>query len=74
MYLHLFFSSLSSRPYVHAFLGLFYHDFQNFAAKAGITYEATLIDHFSFDIDQQIATIILPMSSIPTTLQEWLRK
>ena len=45
----------------------FITDFQNLAAKAGISDEATLIDHFSLGIDQQIATI-------PTTLHEWIKK
>ena len=48
----------------------FITDFQNLAAKAGISDETTLIDHFSLGIDQQIATMILSMSTIPTTLHE----
>ena len=52
----------------------FITDFQNLAAKAGISDETTLIDHFSLRIDQQIATMILSMSSIPTTLHEWIEK
>ena len=52
----------------------FITNFQNLAAKAGISDETTLIDHFSLGIDQQIATMILSMSSIPTTLHEWLEK
>ena len=47
----------------------FITDFQNLATKAGISDEITLIDHFSLEIDQQIATMILSMSSIPTMLQ-----
>ena len=52
----------------------FITDFQNLAAKAGISDKATLIDHFSLGIDQQIATMILSMSTIPTTLHEWIKK
>ena len=52
----------------------FITDFQNLAAKAGISDETTLIDHFSLGIDQQIATMILSMSSIPTMLHEWIEK
>ena len=52
----------------------FITDFQNLATKAGISDKTTLIDHFSLRIDQQIATIILSMSSIPTMLHEWIEK
>ena len=52
----------------------FITDFQNLAAKAGISDETTLINHFSLGIDQQITTMILSMSSIPTTLHEWIEK
>ena len=52
----------------------FITDFQNLAAKAGISDETTLIDHFSLRIDQQIATVILSMFTIPTTLHEWIKK
>ena len=52
----------------------FITNFQNLAAKAGISDETTLIDHFSLGIDQQITTMILSMSSIPTTLHEWIEK
>ena len=52
----------------------FITDFQNLATKAGISDETTLIDHFSLGIDQQIATMILSMSTIPTTLNEWIKK
>ena len=48
----------------------FITNFQNLAAKAGISDETTLIDHFSLGIDQQITTMILSMSTIPTTLNE----
>ena len=52
----------------------FITDFQNLAAKAGISDETTLIDHFSLRIDQKIATMILSMSTISTTLHEWIKK
>ena len=52
----------------------FITDFQNLAAKAGISDKTTLIVHFSLGIDQQIATMILSMSTIPTTLHEWIEK
>ena len=52
----------------------FITDFQNLAIKAGISDETTLIDHFSLGINQQIATMILSMSTIPTTLNEWIEK
>ena len=52
----------------------FITNFQNLAAKAGISDETTLIDHFSLGINQQIATMILSMSTIPTTLNEWIEK
>ena len=52
----------------------FITDFQNLAAEAGISDETTLIDHFSLGINQQIATMILSMSTIPTTLHEWIKK
>ena len=48
----------------------FITDFQNLAAEAGISDETTLIDYFSLRIDQQIATMILSKSSIPTMLHE----
>ena len=52
----------------------FITNFQNLTARAGISDETTLIDHFSLRIDQQIATMILSMSTIPTTLHEWIEK
>ena len=52
----------------------FITDFQKLTTKAGISDETTLIDHFSLGIDQQIAIMILSMSSIPTTLHEWIEK
>ena len=52
----------------------FITNFQNLAAKAGISDKTTLIVHFSLGIDQQIATMILSMSTIPTTLHEWIEK
>ena len=52
----------------------FITNFQNLATKAGMSDETTLIDHFSLRIDQQIATIILSMLTIPITLKEWIEK
>ena len=52
----------------------FITNFQNLAAKAGISDKTTLIDHFFLRIDQQIATMILSMSTIPTMLNEWIEK
>ena len=52
----------------------FITNFQNLAAKAGISDETTLINHFFLRIDQQITTMILSMSTIPTTLNEWIEK
>ena len=52
----------------------FITNFQNLAAKAGISDKTTLIDHFSLRIDQQIAMMILSISTIPTTLKEWIKK
>ena len=43
-------------------------DFQNLAAKAGITDEVTLIDQFSLGLDQQLTTMILSMATIPATV------
>ena len=42
----------------------FITNFQNLAAKARISDETTLIDHFSLGIDQQIA-IMIPCWSFP---------
>ena len=52
----------------------FITNFQNLATKAGISDETTLINHFSLGINQQITTMILSMSTIPTTLNEWIEK
>ena len=52
----------------------FITDFQNLATKAGISDKTTLIDHFSLGINQQIASMIFSMSTIPTTLNEWIEK
>ena len=52
----------------------FITNFQNLATKAGISDKTTLIDHFSLGIDQQIAIMILSMSTIPITLNEWIKK
>ena len=49
-------------------------DFQNLASKAGISDDITLIDQFSLRLDQQLATMILSMSSIPTTITKWIKQ
>ena len=49
-------------------------NFQNLASKAGITDEITLIDQFSLEVDQQITTMIFFMSTISTTINEWIEK
>ena len=49
-------------------------DFQNLASKAGISDDITLIDQFSLGLDQQLATIILSMSSISTTVAKWIKQ
>ena len=49
-------------------------NFQNLASKAGITDDITLINQFSLGVDQQIATMILSMSTIPTTINKWIKK
>ena len=49
-------------------------DFQNLASKAGISDDVTLIDQFSLGLDQQLATMILSMSSIPTTVTKWIEQ
>ena len=52
----------------------FITNFQNLATTAGISDETTLINHFSLGINQQITTMILSMSTIPTTLNKWIEK
>ena len=49
-------------------------DFQNLASKAGISDDITLIDQFSLGLDQQLTTMILSMSSIPTTVAKWIKQ
>ena len=49
-------------------------DFQNLSARAGITDEVTLIDQFSLGLDQQLATMILSMATIPTTVAAWIEQ
>ena len=49
-------------------------DFQNLASKAGISGDVTLIDQFFLRLDQQLATMILSMSSIPTTITKWIEQ
>ena len=49
-------------------------DFQNLSARAGITDEVTLIDQFSLGLDQQLATMILSMATIPTTVATWIEQ
>ena len=48
-------------------------DFQNLASKAGIS-DDVIIDQFSLGLDQQLATMILSMSSIPTTVAKWIEQ
>ena len=49
-------------------------DFQNLSARAGITDEVTLIDQFLLGLDQQLATMILSMAIIPTTVSTWIEQ
>ena len=49
-------------------------DFQNLSARAGITNEVTLIDQFLLGLDQQLATMILSMATIPTTVAAWIEQ
>ena len=49
-------------------------DFQNLASKAGISNDVTLIDQFSLGLDQQLTTMILSISSIPTTVTKWIKQ
>ena len=49
-------------------------NFQNLASKAGISNNVTLINQFSLGLDQQLATMILSMSSIPTTVAKWIEQ
>jgi hypothetical protein len=49
-------------------------DFQNLASKAQISDERTLCDQFSVGLDRQITTMILSMSSPPTTITKWVEQ
>ena len=49
-------------------------DFQNLASKGGIDDDVTLINQFSLGLDQQLATMILSMSSVPTTVVKWIKQ
>ena len=49
-------------------------NFQNLASKAGITNDITLIDQSFLGLNQQLSTMILSMSSIPTTITQWIEK
>ena len=49
-------------------------NFQNLVSKAGITDDITLIDQFSLGLNQQLSTMILSMSPIPTTIASWIEK
>ena len=49
-------------------------DFQNLSARAGITDEVTLINQFLLGLDQQLATMILSMATIPTTVASWIEQ
>ena len=50
----------------------FITNFQNLSLKSGIKEEATLIEYFSLEVDQKIATMILSMSNILTTSKGWV--
>ena len=52
----------------------FITDLKNLASNAGISDDVTLIDQFSLGLDQQLATMILSMSSIPTTIAKWIKQ
>ena len=52
----------------------FITDLKNLASKADISDDVTLIDQFSLGLDQQLATMILSMSSIPTTIAKWIER
>ena len=47
-------------------------DFQNLSLKARIKEEFSLINQFSFGLDQKIASMILSMATIPTTVKGWI--
>ena len=49
-------------------------NFQNIASKTGITDETTLIEPFSLGLDQQLATMILSITPVSTTLNKWIGK
>jgi hypothetical protein len=49
-------------------------DFQNLSSKAQISDERTLCDQFSVGLDSQLTTMILSMSSPPTTLTKWVEQ
>jgi hypothetical protein len=49
-------------------------DFQNLSSKAQISDERTLCDQFSVGLDSQLTTMILSMSSPPTTLSKWVEQ
>jgi hypothetical protein len=49
-------------------------DFQNLTSKAQISNERTLCDQFSARLDNQITTMILSMSSPPTTITKWVEQ
>jgi hypothetical protein len=49
-------------------------DFQNLASKAQISDERTLCDQFLVRLDSQITTMILSMSSPPTTITKWVEQ
>jgi hypothetical protein len=49
-------------------------DFQNLVSKAQISDKRTLCDQFSVGLDSQITTMILSMSSPPTTITKWVEQ
>ena len=49
-------------------------NFQNLVSKAAITDNIMLINQFSLGVDQGIATMILSMTPVPTTISDWIEK
>ena len=47
-------------------------NFQNLSMKAGTKDKFNLISQFSLGLDQKLSEMILSMSSIPTTIKEWI--
>ena len=49
-------------------------DFQNLSLKTRTKEEFTLINQFSLGLDQKIASMILSMANIPTTVKIWINQ